>query len=192
MDEIYRLTYHINPKIWLGVKWLATYIGIRPTELINIKEQDFDFNLGVVNIRHNKERKPKIVPLMDEDIELIQSFQRSLPHLYFFRHGKRKGVHASKRERFGKDYLYKWWKKACENLGIEGVDLYGGTRHSSARALREYCSLKQIKRESMHSTNVAFERYFNLELGDVKNIYGMTKKKKLGQGKIIKLDVITT
>ena len=70
--------------------------------------------------------------------------------------------------------------------------LYGGTRHSSARALREYCSPEQIRKASMHSTNEAFERYFKLELDDVKNIYGMTKKKKLGQGKIIKLDVITT
>jgi hypothetical protein len=30
IDEVYRLTYHINPKIWLGIKWLATYISIRP------------------------------------------------------------------------------------------------------------------------------------------------------------------
>ena len=37
-------------------------------------------------------------------------------------------------DQFGKDYFYKWWKKACTNLGIDGVDLYGGTRHSTATA----------------------------------------------------------
>ena len=85
--------------------------------------------------------------------------------------------------------MYKWWKKACENLGIEGIDLYGGTRHSSARALREFCSPEQIKKASMHSTNAAFEIYFQLELDDVKNIYEMTKKKNHGKGQIIKLNV---
>ena len=26
LDEIHRLTWHINPKIYMGVKWLCTYI----------------------------------------------------------------------------------------------------------------------------------------------------------------------
>jgi len=26
---------------------------------------------------------------------------------------------------FGQRYLYKWWKKACKNLKIDGIDLYG-------------------------------------------------------------------
>ena len=188
LDEIHRLTHHINPKIWIGIKWLATYISIRPIELIHIKEEDFDFGLGVVNVRYNKEKKPKTVPMLDEDIELVRSFPTALPHLFFFRHGKRKGVHLKKRGQFGKDYLYKWWKVACENLEIEGVDLYGGTRHSSARALREFCSPEQIKRASMHSTNSAFDRYFKLELDDVKNIYGKTKKVRQRKAEIINLE----
>ncbi len=193
LNEIRDLTYNINPKIWIGIKWLMTYISIRPIELLHIKEEDFDLNLGVVNIRYNKERKPKIVPLLDEDIELVRSLPRGLPHLYFFRHGKRKGVHVNKRGRFGKDYLYKWWKIACKNLGIEGVDLYGGTRHSSARALREYCSPEQIKKATMHHTNAAFERYFQVELEDQRSVYRATqvRHKNLVDkdgGKVLKLE----
>lgn len=41
----------------------------------------------------------------------------------------------------------------------------------------------------MHSTNAAFERYFKLELEDVKNIYAMTNRRKTGKGEIIKLDI---
>jgi len=51
--------------------------------------------------------KPKIVPLPDEEIELVRSLLRGLPHLYFFRDGKRKAVPADNQGRFGKDYLYK-------------------------------------------------------------------------------------
>jgi hypothetical protein len=61
--------------------------------------------------------------------------------------------------------------KACKNLGIEGVDLYGGTRHSSARALRQYCSPEEIKRATMHSTNKAFDRYCPMESDDLRGIY---------------------
>jgi len=33
-----------NNKIWVAIKWLATYIAIRPKEMLAIKENDFDFN----------------------------------------------------------------------------------------------------------------------------------------------------
>jgi hypothetical protein len=60
---------------------------------------------------------------------------------------------------FGVEYFCKWWVKACANLAIEGVDLYGGTWHSSVRALRKYHSPEEIKRAAMSETNKAFERY---------------------------------
>jgi integrase len=148
LNEVHRLSYRINPRIWIGIKWLMTYISIRPIELLHIKEEDFDFNLGVVNICHNKEKKPKIVPLLDEDLELVKSFPRGLPHLYFFRHAKRKGVKICKAGRFGKDYLYKWWKVACRNLGVERVDLYGGTKHSTVRGMREFFRPDEIRQGS--------------------------------------------
>jgi hypothetical protein len=70
-------------------------------------------------------------------------------------------------KQFGLNYLYIWWKRACRNLGIAGVDLYGGTRHSSAIALKKYRTPEEIKRATMHSTNKAFERYFWIETEDL-------------------------
>ena len=82
---------------------------------------------------------------------------------------------SGKGQPFGEKYFYKWWVKACQNLGIEGVDLYSGTRHSSAKALRHYCSPEEIKRATMHVTNKAFERYFQIESDDLREIYSKTK-----------------
>jgi len=78
-------------------------------------------------------------------------------------------------EQFGQKYFYKWWKRACKNLGIEGVDLYGGTRHSTVRALRKYRTPEEIKLASMHSTNKAFERYFRFDGDDLRDIYKDTQ-----------------
>ena len=72
---------------------------------------------------------------------------------------------------YGEKFFYKWWKKACKNIGIEDIDLYGGTRHSSAIALRKHFSPEQIKQGTMHQTNKAFERYFRIEADDVRDIY---------------------
>lgn len=76
---------------------------------------------------------------------------------------------------FGDRYLYKWWKRACSNLKIDGIDLYGGTRHSSTIALTEFATPEQIKRATMHSTNTAFERYYQVSKHEVKSIYESTR-----------------
>jgi hypothetical protein len=67
--------------------------------------------------------------------------------------------------------LYKWWKKACNNLRIENVDLYGGTRHSTATALGEKLTPEQIKSGTLHTTNRAFERYFQGNARNAKLVY---------------------
>ncbi len=103
------------------------------------------------------------------------------------RHEKGNGA-AKPGSRFGKDYLYKWWKRACTNLGVESVDLYGGTRHSSAIALRKYRTPEEIKRATMHSTNKAFERYFYIESEELRDIYedARGKGRKVRKGRAIK------
>ena len=75
-------------------------------------------------------------------------------------------------EQLGPRDLYKWRKTACENLGVEGVDLYGGARHSTALALRQFKTPEQIRRATK---NKGFERYFRVELEEVKEVYSATR-----------------
>ncbi len=174
LEEIKRISYSINPKVYIGCLWLSTYPAIRPIELLHIKEGDFIYDPPMVNIRYNKEQKPKVVPLLPEDIETVKSFPRSLPHLYFFRHvsgvsGVREG------EQFGEKYLYKWWKRACKNLGIEGVDLYGGTKHSTVTAMSNELGYGRAKQATMHTTNRAFERYLIADPESIRNAYATAR-----------------
>jgi integrase len=174
IEKVREISYHVSPKIWLGIKWLSTYISIRPNELRNIKEGDIDIKQGFIFIPHPKEKRPKFVPLLQEDIEIIKKLPKAFPELYFFRHaagvsGVRPGQH------FGQKLLYKWWKRACSELGIEGIDLYGGTRHSSAIDLRNYATPEEIKRATMHTTNKAFERYFQVSKEELQEMYAHTR-----------------
>lgn len=148
----------LNPKVYLGIKWLATYFSIRPAEMIKLKEGEIDTANHYLYFPHPKEKTFKSVPILPEDVEILKSFTPSLPSMPFFRHIK--GVQSCAENRpFGIKYFYKWWVKACANLGIEDVDLYGGTRHSTVRALRKHYSPEQIKEAAMSKTNKAFERY---------------------------------
>jgi hypothetical protein len=67
--------------------------------------------------------------------------------------------------------LWKWWKKACDKLGVKNVDLYGGTRHSTVTALGERLSPEQIRAGTLHSTNKAFERDFQGESRNARLVY---------------------
>ena len=45
IDEVFRISFAINPKIWLGIKWLSTYISIRPGGLLRLREKDINAKL---------------------------------------------------------------------------------------------------------------------------------------------------
>ena len=167
LDEVHNISHKVNRKIWLGIRLLSTYPKIRPIELIHIKEKDIDLNAGYLNITHNKERKPKIVPLAKEDLQLIKSFPRGLPNLYFFRHEK--GYFAG--QRFGKDLFYSYWKRAANNCGYEDLDLYGGTKHSTVKGMREFFRPDEIKKSTGIVSNKAFERYYHHEFEDELKVY---------------------
>ena len=53
----------------------------------------------------------------------------------------------------------------------QGIDLYGGTWHSTVRELRKYRTPEEIRLGSMHSTNKAFERHYRVDPDDYRGIH---------------------
>jgi integrase len=172
LNEIHRISYSFNPRIYIGILWLCTYPGIRPNEMRNLKEKHINMN-GYLILPTPKEKRYKKIAMSEDDIDLYQSIRPiGKPDMYFFRHIKGNGT-AKPGNQFGKDYFYKWWKSACKNLGIEGVDLYGGTRHSTLSMLQTDLSEEEIMRHaSMHSSNIALRRYIR---GDYKSQINVQK-----------------
>lgn len=162
INEIRRLTWDINPRIYLGIKLLSLYPKIPPGEMRNVQEGHINLKERWIVFPQPKEKKPKFIHLLPEHCELISSVwePRGLPHMYFFRHVlSRSGV--IKDEQFGQKLFYYWWRKACRNLKIEGVDLYGGTKHSTVTALGTKLTPEpeQIQRGATGHASDAFKRY---------------------------------
>jgi len=174
--EVDRITIQFNRRIYIGILFLATYINLRPKELLSIKEKDIDLQNKRILIRESKTGEPKYVYLLEEDIALLETMPPAFGELFFFRHvHPRRGVATG--AKFGHDYLYVYWKKACRNLGITGVDLYGGTRHSSAVALRESRTPEEIRRATGHRTGAAFDRYLQIKGDELRQIYAQARCK---------------
>jgi hypothetical protein len=164
------------PKVYFGIHLLATYPSIRPGDIRRIREGDFRPDSCDLLLRDTKTGDEKIIPLLPEDMAMAQSFGQALdPELYFFRHVK---GHAGAKpgSLYGKSLLRVWWNRACTNLGITGVDMYGGTKHSTCQAMRAFGrSPAEIKRATMHTTSAFFERYFNMEQDDLREIYATAR-----------------
>jgi integrase len=165
---------HESFRVWLAIKWLATYISIRPGELLSLTESQVDRQRGILIIPHPKEKKPKIIPLTEEDVKIIREIPLGLPGLKFFRHFEPLRL-SDKGKPFHHSYIYKAWKRACAALGIADVDLYGGTKHSTAMGLREVATFEEVRTMTGHATNKAFERYFRAEGKDLKALYERRK-----------------
>ena len=159
----------VRPRAWLAIKWLTTYISVRPGEMLSLTEGMIDRNRGLLIIpgAKAKERKPKVIQLLEDDVDLLSHFPEEHPSLPFFRHDN--GLYSGRG--FGDHRLLIDWKKACRALGIEGVDLYGGTKHSTAMGLRDIATFEEIRKMTGHTTNKAFDRYLQLEGEKMKELY---------------------
>lgn len=91
IGKVFDMTDDLNPKIWLGIDLLATYVNLRPGDLLKLREIDVDVNNGEL-VFHNptkKKNKFKKTRLLDHHIELIRELKSqypALPDVKFFRH----------------------------------------------------------------------------------------------------------
>jgi integrase len=165
LNKIKELTYHMNPKIWLGIDMLCNYTKLRPGDLMRIEEDSLD-NDGWLTI-HNPTKtknKFKVIKLHEDHINEwrnIQSKYPALPGVLFFRHVK--GIsNLRPNAKFGVNYLYKQWNKAAALIGLEGVPLYPGTKHTTATETAKLLGTNKA-RDASGLTNKAFDRYCQVE-----------------------------
>ena len=171
LREVRRIT-PFDPKIYLGILILASRISIRPKELLEVKCEDFDIEIGTVRILKSKVHgKYKEVTLPKDIIKQIKKLiKEELLSSYFFKNLKRKGCKEGRR--YNVHLFYDWWKRACCNLGIEGVDLYGGTKHSTAKNMRQKGKTpEEIQRAMMSETTKSTARYYQFNFNEERQIY---------------------
>ncbi len=182
IEKVRDLSEDKNPKIWFGIDLLATYVNLRPGDLLKIKEKDIDLIHGVITIHYPTKAKNKIktVRLLPDHIEEFKELKEqfpALPELKFFRHHG--GIPSQKPNTpFGPKYFKVWWDRACEKLGVQGLDLYGGTRHTSTTEIARLAGTQNAREASAHETNKAFDRYCQFQNDTAFKMAGLLRKNK--------------
>lgn len=162
---IRELSEHINPKIWFGIDMLATYTALRPDDLRRLYESSLDAH-GILIIHNPTKRRHKFktIRLAEDHVNMWRHLQQqypAMPDMPFFRHTT--GINRVKADTpFGEKYLYKWWIKACAVVGLEGVPLYPGTKHTTATETARMLGTAAARTAS-GLTNKAFDRYCEIE-----------------------------
>jgi len=180
IQRVKEISEDVNPKIWIGIDLLATYVNMRPGDLLKIKEKDIDLDYGVITIHFptKSKNKKKTVRLLPEHIDLISEMKqqfKAVPELRFFRHHG--GIQSCKKNQpFGEKYFKKWWDKACNDLGVKGLDLYGGTRHTSTTEIAKRAGTRNAREASAHETNRAFDRYCQFQNDTAFQMAGLLKQ----------------
>jgi len=174
----------INPKQWFGIELLSVYTKLRPQDLLKLTEGDIELDPGMLYIHYPTKKKNQLltVRLAPDHIEIFKKLKDkypALPNVKFFRHID--GVSGvAKDAQFGEKYFYKAWTAACKELGIEGLDLYGGTRHTTTTEIAKLEGKAAAKKHSGHRTNKAFDRYCQMDEKESSDMAQFIIKRKTG------------
>lgn len=164
IEKVREMSYEENPRIGLAIDMLATYTELRPEDLRKINEGSYRDGCITIFDPTKSERKNKpwiTIRLVDQHRQEWESIHRNYPGLDampFFRHHKGR-AYAKPGSVFGDKYLARWWNRAAKAIGLEGVSLYPGTRHTTVTETARLLGSEEAKTASGHRTNKAFERY---------------------------------
>lgn len=120
----------ISNKKHRAILSIAYSVGLRVSEVINMKISDIDSERMVITIRQAKGRKDRIAPLTDNIIKLLREYYKEFrPKIYLFNGQNSLKYSATScnqlmKKYLGKQYHFHLLRHSCfTNLTDQGVDL---------------------------------------------------------------------
>jgi len=176
LSLIYEKHWKTKPRACIGIRLLCTYPNLRPGELLQVQEKHINREEHVIIIEHPKEtRNPKFILLSNDEMDEINSLPRGFPEMYFLRHDVGTGG-VLPGTRYGKNLLHSIWKDACSELGINGVSLYAGTKHTTISAWAQTHSESVIRSATGHMSD-ALRRYIVINDEVLQKLYQEARPK---------------
>lgn len=152
IDKIHNLKHKAILKLTYSV-------GLRVSEVINMKIEDIDSSRMVINIRSSKGNKDRVVPLSPSVLQLLrQYFKKYRPKKYLF-NGQGSG---------------KYTKSSCNSIVKRYIGINNSMHH-----LRHSCfthlleggtDLRLIQKLAGHSSSKTTEIYTHVSTAQIKNI----------------------
>ena len=138
---------------------LSYSVGLRVSEVINLKIEDIDSKRMIINIKQSKGRKDRIVPLSNNILILLRKYYNEFkPQIYLFNGQLKLQYSTNSCNKIVKKYLGKEYR-------------FHLLRHSSATSLLESgTDLRIIQKLLGHNNIKTTEIYTHVSTGTLKNI----------------------
>ncbi len=137
---------------------LAFSVGLRVSEVLNLKIKDIDSQRMIIHIKNAKGRKDRIVPLSPKILQLLrQHYKTNQPKEYMF-NGQFGGMYS---------------RTSCNNLFKKHIDQSGHfhlLRHSALTSMLENgTDLRVIQKIAGHSSSKTTEIYTHVSTSILQN-----------------------
>jgi site-specific recombinase XerD len=138
---------------------LAYSVGLRVSEVINLKITDIDSKRMIINIRNAKGKKDRIVPLSQKTLETLRNYYKQYKPVEYLFNGQ-----------FSNQYSV----KSCQQIFKKYIDNTGHfhlLRHSSfTRLLETGTDLRIIQKLAGHKSSKTTEIYTHVSTSLIQNI----------------------
>ena len=146
------------------------YTGIRRIELINLKERNVLINDGVIKV-HGKRNKERLIPILDELIQIIQTYLKKKNEIIIENNSSTFFVNK-KGKMLTESFVYKTVNRYFSIVSSKTKKSPHMLRHSFATHLLDKgADLNSIKDLLGHSSIAATQLYTHTSMSKIKYIY---------------------
>ena len=144
---------------------LTTYaLGLRRSEVINLKVADIDGNRKLVHIKNAKGHKDRVLPLSDKLLRLLRDYYKDYrPKEYLF--------YGTDHGKYSQTSLRSIFKKACRTASIKKHVTFHSLRHAYATHLLDSgVDIRMIQELLGHNSIKTTMRYTHVTTRCIQNI----------------------
>jgi site-specific recombinase XerD len=158
-DHILNNCNNISNKKHKSIILLAYSVGLRVSEIINLKIVDIDSKRMIININQAKGKKDRIVPLTTAILQLLREYYKEYkPKEYLF-NGQNNSKYSSTscnkivKKYLGEDYHFHLLRHSCftnlteQNVDIRTIQKLAG--HSSTKTTEIYTHVSKNRLQSL-------------------------------------------
>ena len=146
------------------------FTGIRRIELINLKERNVLINDGVIKV-HGKRNKERLIPILDELIQIIQTYLKKKNEIIIENNSSTFFVNK-KGKMLTESFVYKTVNRYFSIVSSKTKKSPHMLRHSFATHLLDKgADLNSIKDLLGHSSIAATQLYTHTSMSKIKDIY---------------------
>ena len=167
--EEYAAIYNALPIHFRPVLTLLRELGMRVTEVVNLRAEQIDHDRRVIVLRsqHTKTKRGRLLPINDMVSHALAAVAPAPDGRLFSHNGKPMTRH----------HVHDHFTRACEHLGIKGLWVHDLRGTFATEALEKGFDRALVRQITGHASDAAFDRYIRPKLDSLRKVIERDEEK---------------